>query len=102
MDLNSLRIETPSNLDSIFSLECFKYLEMKALFKQIFGHLNVLGNATANLAGQMEKMPNPDDIALIFKRLDGLDKTTQGHEKFLTQNKELIDKNKRDLIERIE
>lgn len=88
MDLNSLRIETPSNLDSIFSLECFKYLEMKALFKQIFGHLNVLGNATANLAGRMEQMPNPDDIALIYKRLDGLDKMTSGHEKALSVNEE--------------
>jgi hypothetical protein len=49
---------------------------MKALFKEIYGHLGVLGNCTANLAGRMEQMPNPEDISLIFKRLDGLDKIT--------------------------
>lgn len=45
IEAGSLRIATPDNLDKIFSLECFKYLEMKELFKQIFGHMNKLGGA---------------------------------------------------------
>ena len=32
-DISSFKIETPKHLDSIFSLECFKYNEMKGLFK---------------------------------------------------------------------
>ena len=42
--LTSMRIETPKNLDQIFSLECFKYLEMKGLFKEIYAYLVKVGN----------------------------------------------------------
>ena len=28
-----MRIETPGNLDKIFNLDCFKYNDMKELFK---------------------------------------------------------------------
>ena len=30
---STLRIETPPNLDRIFNLDCFRYSDMKALFK---------------------------------------------------------------------
>ena len=33
------KIETPKNIDDIFSLDCFKFNEMKKLFNLIFGHL---------------------------------------------------------------
>ena len=42
-NLSQLRIETPKNLDKIFSLECFKYLEMKELFKEIYAYLTKVG-----------------------------------------------------------
>lgn len=39
----SFKVETPKNLDSIFSLESFKYLEMKGLFKNIYDYLKMYG-----------------------------------------------------------
>ena len=39
----SLKVETPKNLDQIFSLECFKYLEMKGVFKNIYEYLTLFG-----------------------------------------------------------
>ena len=39
----SLKVETPKNLDAIFSLECFKYLEMKGVFKNIYEYLKMFG-----------------------------------------------------------
>jgi hypothetical protein len=38
----SLKVETP-NLDSIFSLECFHFLEMKGTFKNIYEYLKMYG-----------------------------------------------------------
>jgi len=42
-DLTSFRVETPKNIDAIFSLDCFKFNEMKSLFKQVFEYLTKLG-----------------------------------------------------------
>ena len=40
----SFRVETPPNLDEIFKLECFKFLDLKDLLKHIYGHLDKLGD----------------------------------------------------------
>ena len=69
-----MKIETPSNIDAIFDLGCFKFLDMKELFKKIFGHLHNLGNASISLNERMGQLPNPDDISLIFKKIDALEK----------------------------
>jgi hypothetical protein len=37
------KVETPKNLDSIFSLDCFKYNDMKDLFKDIYSILKTFG-----------------------------------------------------------
>lgn len=42
-DLTSFKIETPKNLDSIFSLDCFRYNDMKGLFRQIYEFLTKVG-----------------------------------------------------------
>ena len=42
-DIKSFKIETPKNLNDIFSLDCFKYNEMKGLFKQIYEFLTRVG-----------------------------------------------------------
>ena len=42
-DLLNFKVETPKNLDSIFSLDCFKYNEMKGLFKDIYAYLMKFG-----------------------------------------------------------
>jgi hypothetical protein len=39
----SFKVETPKNLDSIFSLECFHFLEMKGVFKNIYEYLKMFG-----------------------------------------------------------
>ncbi len=43
MAMHSIKVETPGNLDSIFSLECFKYNEMKGLFRNIYDYLTQFG-----------------------------------------------------------
>ena len=42
--LNNFKVETPTKqLDAIFSLDCFKYNDMKALFKDIYAYLTKFG-----------------------------------------------------------
>ena len=66
IEANSLRIATPETLDRIFSLECFKYLEMKELFKQIYAHMNKLGGALDRTNARLNGVPDPNDIANIM------------------------------------
>ena len=69
LEQGSLRIATPENLDKIFSLECFKYLEMKALFKTLFEHMNKIGLAVDRTNARLNGVPDPNDIANIMQRL---------------------------------
>lgn len=55
------RIETPSNLDAIFSLECFKYLEMKGLFQKIYLSLDQHGECLDNLSN-LKDLPDVETI----------------------------------------
>lgn len=66
---SNLRIATPDNLDKIFSLECFKYLEMKGLFKTIFEHMNKLGISIEKTNARLNGVPDPNDIANMIQRL---------------------------------
>jgi hypothetical protein len=40
----SLKVETPNNLEKIFSLECFKFNDMKGVFYDIYEHLTLFGD----------------------------------------------------------
>jgi len=79
----SLRIETPKNLDQIFSLECFKYLEMKGLFKEIYAYLMKVGNKFDQIDVKLNSIPN----------FDGLTKSIKDLEQRLNIDERLISKN---------
>jgi len=72
MDLNSLKIETP-NLDSIFSLENFKYIEIKKILADLYDKLGIISTHTSSFAKRLENIPSGDDISVLFKRCDALD-----------------------------
>ena len=79
----SLRIETPKNLDQIFSLECFKYLEMKGLFKEIYAYLMKVDNKFDQIDVKLNRIPN----------FDGLTKSIKDLEQRLNNDERLISKN---------
>jgi len=62
--LNNFKVETPKNLDSIFSLDCFKYNEMKGLFKDIYAYLTKFGLKMSELDEKFKSIPNFDKIMI--------------------------------------
>lgn len=69
-DLKSFKIETPKNIDSIFSLDCFKYNEMKGLFKEIYAYLTRVGLKIDSIDSKLNNIPNFDDITKSIKDLE--------------------------------
>ena len=61
-DIASFKIETPKNLDSIFSLDCFKYNEMKGLFKQIYEYLTRVGIKLGDIDNKLANIPDFDSL----------------------------------------
>ena len=68
-DLKSFKIETPKNLDAIFSLDCFKYNEMKGLFKQIYEYLTRVGMKISEMDARLNSIPNFDNLEKSIKEL---------------------------------
>lgn len=90
VDIGSLKIETPKNLDSIFSLDCFKYNEMKALFKQIFEYLTKVGLKFGDIDKYLQSIP---DFTSLKNQLKDLDKRIKELEARTSKNeKQLADK----------
>lgn len=57
--LNNFKVETPKKqLDSIFSLECFKYNEMKGLFIEIYAYLTKFGLKLEDLDKKFNGIPD--------------------------------------------
>ena len=88
----SIKVETPKNLDSIFSLESFKYLEMKGLFKNIYDYLQVFGNKIEEMETKVDGIDIPD-FSKLLAQIEALEKS----------NKDLVqtDKELRQEIEKI-
>lgn len=59
-----LKVETPKNLDSIFNLDAFKYNEMKALFKNIYGILEKFGARFDQLEKFLDDIPHFDEALM--------------------------------------
>ena len=96
-DVKSFKIETPKNLDSIFSLDCFKYNEMKGLFKQIYEYLTRVGLKIDDIDKQLNSIPNFDGVTQsikdLEKRVTELATRTRNNEQMITStNKELLAK----------
>ena len=95
--MTDFKVETPTKrLDQIFSLDCLKLNEMKAVFIDIFGHLTKFGIKMEELDKKMNAIPDFSKLEkAIFdhgKRLNELDKrslTTK--EDLSTQINELDD-----------
>ena len=57
--LNNFKVETPTKqLESIFSLDCFKYNEMKGLFKEIYAYLTKFGLKIEDLDKKFAGIPD--------------------------------------------
>lgn len=83
-DISSFKIETPKNLDSIFSLDCFKYTEMKGLFRQIYEFLTKVGLKLGDMDRKLSSIPDFESITNALKdfdrRLKDLEKRTSKNE----------------------
>lgn len=66
----SLKIETPKNIDKIFSLECFKYNDMKELFKHIYAYLEKVGLKFEQIDQKLGNLPNTDGLSKAIKDLE--------------------------------
>lgn len=67
----SFKVETPKNLDSIFSLECFHFLEMKGVFKNIYEYLKMFGLKIEDIESKLSSIP---DFSKLMKTLEDLQK----------------------------
>lgn len=56
------KIETPKNLDSIFSLDCFKYNDMKDVFKDIYSILKTFGIKLEQIDKKLGSIPDFDSL----------------------------------------
>lgn len=65
----TFKVETPKNLDSIFSLECFKYNEMKGVFKNIYEYLKMFGLKFEDIEAKLAGIP---DFSKLLKTLEDL------------------------------
>ena len=90
-DILSLKIETPKNLDAIFSLDCFKYNEMKGLFKQIYEYLTKVGLKLGDIDNRLNSIPNFDAVTKAIKDLEKrvaeLDRRTSKNEESILDTK---------------
>ena len=67
----SLKVETPGNLEKIFSLDCFKFNDMKGIFYDIYEHLVLFGE---KIDGHDQRLGNIPDFSKIERNLRDLEK----------------------------
>ena len=71
-----MKIDTPNNIDKIFSLECFKFNEMKGLFHLIFDYLTKMSYTINDLNKKVEAIPDFSkmqmDITKLFNMMEKL------------------------------
>lgn len=100
-DISSFKIETPKHLDSIFSLECFKYNEMKGLFKQIYEYLTRVGVKLGDIDNKLASIPDFDSITNMLKdfdrRLKDLEKRTSKNESSIVDHSNTLLKSVEDI-----
>ena len=100
-DISSFKIETPKHLDSIFSLDCFKYNEMKGLFKQIYEYLTRVGVKLGDIDNKLASIPDFDSITNMLKdfdrRLKDLEKRTSKNESSIIDHSNTLLKSVEDI-----
>jgi len=87
----SLKVETPKNLDGIFSLDCFKFNEMNGIFHNIYQYLSIFGST---LELHQQRMDNIPDFSKLERRIKDTEKTIHDTNKKVSSNYD-------DLLEKI-
>jgi len=67
----SLKVETPTNLEKVFSLECFKFNEMKGIFYNIYEYLTIFGD---KLEAHDARFNNIPDFSKLERNIRELEK----------------------------
>ena len=71
----NFKVETPKNLDTIFSLDCFHFNDMKGVFKNIYEILKTFGVKLDELDRKLQSIPDFDSLTKAIQDLDA--KTTE-------------------------
>jgi hypothetical protein len=79
----SLKVETPKNLDGIFSLDCFKFNEMNGIFHNIYEYLAIFGNTLELHQQRMDGIP---DFSKIEMRIKAVEKASHDTNKKVQSN----------------
>lgn len=94
----SIKVETPKNIDAIFSLDCFKFNEMKGLFKNIYEYLTKFGLQMEDLNRRLGEVP---DFKTLEQKLKDLEKRMTDNEKFCRDFRGDYEKYTRDTDDKI-
>jgi uncharacterized protein YeeX (DUF496 family) len=95
----SLKVETPKNLDGIFSLDCFKFNEMNGIFHNIYEYLAIFGNTLELHESRFNNIP---DFSKLERRIKDTEKSIHDTNKKVSTNyDDLLEKIKA-LDERVE
>jgi hypothetical protein len=81
----SINIETPNNIDAIFSLDGFRYNDLKGILKDIFAHLTKLGLKVNELDDKFATIP---DFTKLTKQVNDLSKRADENDKYNKNFKE--------------
>jgi hypothetical protein len=79
----SLKVETPKNLDGIFSLDCFKFNEMNGIFHNIYEYLAIFGNT---LELHEQRFNNIPDFSKLERRIKDVEKSLFDTNKKVSNN----------------
>ena len=85
-----IKIETPHNLDEIFSLEAFKFNDMKKLFHLVFGHLQEITHNVNELDNMCRSIP---DMTILNSTIKDLNNRAFETEKLNARLKDRVEQN---------
>ena len=95
----SLKVETPKGLDGIFSLDCFKFNEMNAVFHNIYEYLKIFGDQLELHEQRMNGIP---DFSKLERRIKDNEKSIHDSDKARRNLEDDLNKYKLDLSDKFE
>ena len=66
----STKVETPTNIEKIFSLDCFKFNEMKGIFYNIYEYLTIFGDKLEAHDARFNSIPDFSKIERNIRELE--------------------------------
>jgi predicted RNase H-like nuclease (RuvC/YqgF family) len=97
--IGTITVETPKNLESIFSLDCFKFNDMKDLLKNIYAYLHKFGYKLNELDAKFATIPNFDGLTNAIKDLE---KRATENDKYNKNFKETYEQDKIESYQRVD